>query len=80
MEFGIAKLPMTFQKHTNRSLNAKQQKNNNKELSSIEERKVNTNLSYDGKVCHLGKLSLQKYKLILSASPQLQISVSVIIL
>ena len=47
MKFGIAKLPNTFCKTTKKKL--KRKKNNNKELSSIEDRKVNTNLCYDGR-------------------------------
>ena len=47
MKFGVAKLPASFCNNTEKSLNVK--KNNNKELSSIEDRKVNTNLCYDGR-------------------------------
>ena len=44
MKFGTAELPKTFYKNTEKSLNAK--KKNNKELSSFEDRKVNTNFCY----------------------------------
>ena len=37
MKFGIAKLPQSFYKDTEKTLNAKK---NNKELSSIEDRKA----------------------------------------
>ena len=50
MNFGIAKLPKTFYKKTppkkKKKLNAKE---NNKELSSIEDRKVHTNLCVDSR-------------------------------
>ena len=43
MKYGIAKLPQTFYKNTEKkSLNAKKQI-----ISSIEDRKVNTSLCYD---------------------------------
>ena len=43
MTFGIAKLPKTFYKNTAKTLYAK------KRLTSIEDRKVNTNLCYNGR-------------------------------
>ena len=49
MKFGIAKLPKTFYKNTERKFKRKKSNNNNKALSSIENRKVNTNPSYDGR-------------------------------
>ena len=52
-------------------------KNNHKELSSIEERKVNPNLCYDEKVLSLDKFSFSKQKLNLSASLQLQIAMNI---
>ena len=47
MKFGPVKLPKTFYKNTEKSLNAK--KNNNKELSLFEDRNVNTNFCYSGR-------------------------------
>ena len=47
MKFGRAKLPKTFYKNTEKKFKCK--KNTNKELSLIEDRKVNTNLCYDGR-------------------------------
>ena len=53
MKFGIAKLPKTSYKNTEKKL--KRKKNYSKELSSIENRKSNTNRCYDSrkKFCHL---------------------------
>ena len=47
MKFGIAKLPKTFYKNTEKKF--KRKKNNSKELSSIKDRKVNTNFCYGGR-------------------------------
>ena len=56
MKFGIAKLPKTFLQRYQKKF--KRKKNNNKELSSTKDRKVNTNLCYDGKKSFdLGKFS-----------------------
>ena len=38
-----------LQKYRNKSLNAKKKNNNNKELSSVGDRKVSENLCYDGR-------------------------------
>ena len=48
MEFGIAKLPKTFYKNTEK--NFKREKSYNKELRSFKDRKVNTNLCYSGRI------------------------------
>ena len=48
MKFGIAKLPKTCYKSTEKRLNAKKN-NNNKEVSSIEDRKEHTNFCYGGR-------------------------------
>ena len=48
MEFGIAKLPKSFYKNTEK--NFKREKSNNKELRSFKDRKVNTNLCYSGRI------------------------------
>ena len=54
MKFGIAKLPKTFHKNTEKRRN-----NDNYELSAFEDRKVITNLCYtmEEKVLSLGKFS-----------------------
>ena len=54
MKFGIAKLPQELYKNIEKKFK-RTQRNNNKELSSIEDRKVNTNLRNDGrkKFCQL---------------------------
>ena len=44
MKFGIAKLPKTFYKNTEKSLYAK--KNNEKDLSSFQNRKVPVNTKF----------------------------------
>ena len=52
MKFWYTKLPKTFYKNTEKSLNAKKY---NKELSSIEDRKVSTNfIAVEEKVFSLG--------------------------
>ena len=48
MKFGIAKLTKTFYKNIKKSLNAKD--NNNKDIRSIEDTKVNKN--WKEKFCH----------------------------
>ena len=56
MKFGRAKLPKIF--HKNAEKKFKRKKNNNKELSSFENGKVNANFCYGGeKVFSLGKFS-----------------------
>ena len=47
MKFGIVKLPKTFCKNTEKKY--KRKKSNNKELSSFEDRNVNTNFCYCGR-------------------------------
>ena len=47
MKFGIANLPKTFYKNTEKKLTRK--KKYNKELSSFEHRNVNTNFCYSGR-------------------------------
>ena len=48
MKFGIAQLPKIFYKN-NEKKKFKLKKESNKELSSIEDRKVHTKFCYDGR-------------------------------
>ena len=47
MKFGVAKLPKTFYKNAAKKFKPK--KHNNKELSSIDDGKVNPNFCYSGR-------------------------------
>ena len=63
MKFSIAKLQKNILKTYQKSLKAKHKNNKNKELSSIEERKVNTNLCYNGKSFVTWQIVILKIKI-----------------